>query len=412
MADKFAVKSVSQLRQIKQSRTIGSGLRVQSSTPISMSSQIQRYRFLRFICVALWVGLLTVGLWPFNFFPRNRVKWLGNRGGIHFSWHSQIYSTAPWKLREAQPSPTANDSFSIEIWLQPDKAYGGGTIFSIYDPARSENFRLDQSLTDLALRGNFEEQGHASSFRTVWIDEIFKNRSARFVTITSGPQGTAVYLDGVREHLYPYIPVARNFSGRLLVGHSGSGGGAWAGTLFALAIYDRTLTAEEVDRHYETWSENRVEDVASAQGIVAMYPFDERTGYLVRNHAGSMPDLVIPRRFYILHRRFLQDPLTLRRSDLTDALVNVLGFIPFGLLVSLYMSQEIRLPRSRAIVCTILLGGVTSFSIEFLQAYLPTRDSSYLDLINNILGTTLGTIVVERIPRVTQYFTRDANPLP
>jgi len=377
-----------------------------------MSPQPQNFKFLRFVCVAFWIGLLVLGLWPFNFFPRNRVEWLGNGNGIHFDWHGQIYSTDSWKIAESQSGAPANDSFSIEIWLKPDTAYSWGTILSFYDPVWPETLRINQSLTDMVLRGSFQDQNHGSGFKPVWMSEIFKNGQARFVTITSGLQGTAVYLEGVREHLTPYSPVDHNFSGRLLVGHSGSENSAWAGTVFVLAIYDRVLTPDEVREHYAAWSRNRVEELAKAEGIVALYPFDERAGDLVRNHAGSMHDLVIPRGFDILHRRFLADPSKLQRSDISDAAINILGFIPFGVLVSLYFLQVMRLSAPQAIVWAIVVGGMTSFVIEFLQAYLPTRDSSYLDLINNILGTALGAIVAGLIPRLAQHFTRGTNPLP
>lgn len=377
-----------------------------------MPPETQEQKILRLACIAVWLGLLVVGLWPFNFFPRNRVEWLGNRNGIHFGWHGQIYTTTPWKISERQPDSSANGAFSIEIWLGFDKGFGWGTILSIYDPARPETLRINQSLTDMVLRGSFQDQNRASGFKPVWMNGIFRNRQVRFVTITSGPQGTAVYLEGVGDHLTPYSPVGDNFSGRLLLGHSGWENSAWAGTLLALAIYDRPLTADEVREHYALWSGNSVEELAKAEGIVALYPFNERAGDLVRNQAGSMTDLVIPRRFNILHRRFLADPSKLQRSDISDAAINVLGFIPFGLLVSLYFSQAMRLPRLQAIVSATVIGGMTSLLIEFLQAYLPTRDSSYLDLINNVLGTVLGAIVVERIPALRRYFARTDNSVP
>jgi VanZ family protein len=337
------------------------------------------------------------------------VEWLANRNGIHFDWHGQIYTTTPAKLAESPADSSANHSFSIEIWLKPDKAYSWGTVLSIYDPSRPENFRINQSLTDLVLRGDFEDQNRLAGFKPVWMSEIFKNGQARFVTITSGALGTTVYLEGAREHSVPYVPLPNNFSGRLIVGHSGSENSSWAGALFGLAVYDRALTGDEVARHYKAWSENRAADLVSAEGIKALYPFGERNGSLVHNQAGSMPDLVIPDRFYILHRRFLADPSRLQRSDISDAAVNITGFIPFGFFVALYLSQGIGLPGSKAVAWALILGGMTSFLIEFLQAYLPTRDSSYLDLINNVLGTALGAIVAERFPRLGSYLMSDTG---
>ncbi len=334
------------------------------------------------------------------------MEWLGSRNGIHFDWHGQIYGNSPWQEEPAQSGSPAKCSFSIEIWLQPDKAYSWGTILSIYDPARSETLRINQSLTDLVLGGEFQDQDGRAGVKPVWVTRIFEPARPRFVTITSGPQGTTAYMEGIREHLTPLSPRNGSLSGRFIVGHSGSENSAWAGTLLGLAIYDRTLTADEVAEHYAAWNGNGVTELAKTKGIVALYPMDERTGRVVHNRAGSMPDLVIPDRFYILHRRFLADPTRLQRSDISDAAINILGFIPFGLLVSLYFSQVMRLSRPQAIVLAIAIGGVTSFLIEFLQAYLPTRDSSYLDLINNILGTALGAIVAARIQRLESLFHR------
>jgi glycopeptide antibiotics resistance protein len=117
-----------------------------------------------------------------------------------------------------------------------------------------------------------------------------------------------------------------------------------------------------------------------------------------------MPNLVIPERFYVLHRKFLTDPVTLQRSDLADAVINIIGFVPFGFLVSLYLSQKASLSRAQTIHWALVLGGMTSFLIEFLQAYLPTRDSSYLDLINNILGTMVGALLVIRLSGYLKRF--------
>ena len=43
-----------------------------------------------------------------------------------------------------------------------------------------------------------------------------------------------------------------------------------------------------------------------------------------------------------------------------------------------------------AVAMAVLVGLVVSFAIEYLQAYLPSRDSSMRDLITNGMGTFIG----------------------
>jgi glycopeptide antibiotics resistance protein len=69
-------------------------------------------------------------------------------------------------------------------------------------------------------------------------------------------------------------------------------------------------------------------------------------------------------------------------------LINIVGFIPFGFLFCAYLSLAGRIKRPALV--TILLGFTLSLTIESLQAFLPTRDSSTADVINNTLGTCFG----------------------
>jgi glycopeptide antibiotics resistance protein len=71
-----------------------------------------------------------------------------------------------------------------------------------------------------------------------------------------------------------------------------------------------------------------------------------------------------------------------------------MGFIPFGFCLFFYLRITREFSPGRALWCAVLIGGLTSLGIEISQVFLPTRDSSALDLINNVLGTLIGSSVM------------------
>jgi len=72
-----------------------------------------------------------------------------------------------------------------------------------------------------------------------------------------------------------------------------------------------------------------------------------------------------------------------------NVMINIGGFVPLGFFFCAYLVSVRRM--NRAVLATIVLGGVVSLTIEVLQAFLPTRDSGMTDLITNTLGTVIGT---------------------
>lgn len=74
-----------------------------------------------------------------------------------------------------------------------------------------------------------------------------------------------------------------------------------------------------------------------------------------------------------------------------DVAVNVLGYIPLGMLIVPSLN-----PRMRglwAVLTTALIGIVVSGTMEAVQTYLPSRVPSNLDFITNSLGCFLGAFI-------------------
>jgi VanZ family protein len=81
------------------------------------------------------------------------------------------------------------------------------------------------------------------------------------------------------------------------------------------------------------------------------------------------------------------------RTGYVDFLLNTFLFVPIGLFAAVAFRGRLRYLRAMA------LGIGVSFSVEFLQAWLPGRVSSLSDLAANSLGTLLGTAVAPWIAR-------------
>lgn len=90
----------------------------------------------------------------------------------------------------------------------------------------------------------------------------------------------------------------------------------------------------------------------------------------------------------------LTSPLTLTYNA-TDAWVNVLAYIPFGMLVALTLLP--RLKARWAVPLTLLIGATLSTAMEYLQIYLPARTSSNLDILTNAGGTLAGALLAAPI---------------
>jgi len=338
----------------------------------------------------LWIGLMIAGLWPFNFFPPNHASWLQGRNGLHFNRFGEIYSPGAWI---AHPG---ND-FTIELWLASNREYHSfNPILTIDHPDSSQNFMVAQFRSNLIVEGQFENDQRSVISQRLWIDDALRDGQPLFLTVTSSSsQGTTVYIDGVLEHAYPKLKVlATDLSGQLLLGHAFSGHQSWSGDVFGLAYYERPLSAAEVAAQYQVWQQAKAHD--SIAGAVGLYPFDEQGGELVHNRANGLPDLVLPKEFHVFHKAVLEFPRHPNRSDLLDGVENVIGFIPFGLLAMIYFREVRNNSSGKSFLAAVILGGLTSLVIEVLQIYLPTRDSSLLDLINNFVGSALGAFIPYR----------------
>jgi VanZ family protein len=332
-------------------------------------------------------GILAAGLCPFHS-PKNQVHWLDNENGLRFGEYGTILSSGIFEGGSSDGPPC-----TLEIWLEPDLPWSGGTLVSFYSSFPPRQFSLHQSHADLALQRDFEDLHHQDQRVVRFADEIFRKKPL-FVTVTSDGRNAAVYIDGrLVTRLLGFGLSIQDLTGKLIIANSPLQNDGWSGQLRGLAIYGSKLNAAQVTQHYEDWTQKGKPTVAQNERALGLYLLDERSGAIIHNQARPGIDLYIPERYLVVDQMLLEPPwkeFHTQWSYLKDVLVNIAGFVPLGFFFYAYFSSAPRM--TWAAVATVILGSLFSLTIEVLQAHLPTRDSGVTDIITNTLGTYIGVI--------------------
>jgi VanZ like family/Concanavalin A-like lectin/glucanases superfamily len=343
------------------------------------------------ICAGVLSAILVAGLWPFHA-PKNEVSWLNNGNGLRFGDHGSIVSAGALRTNESKEETPC----SLEIWLQPVQVDYSGTILAFYRPDNlTESFVLHQSLGDLAIRSPSLDRFQHKRRTKIYVDDLFSHVKSVFVTISSGPAGTAVYADGsLVKQSANFRFSSQDLTGQFTIGNAPATTDTWSGQLKGFAIYNRELTASQVTQHYQSWLGSGHPGVSAPDRAVALYLFNEGSGDVVHNQVESATDLVIPKHFFVLHEPFLERPWNEYRpgwSYWQDIGINIAGFIPLGFVFYAYSLLVRKLEHPATF--TIAFGFAVSLTIEVLQAFLPTRNSGTTDLITNTFGMAMGVML-------------------
>jgi hypothetical protein len=340
-------------------------------------------------CVLVLCGILVAGLWPFHA-PRNAVSWLSNRNGLLFGDYGSILSSGEFHTSASQDGPC-----SIEIWLQPAATFDSNDIVAFSTENNPIQFAVAQSGDDLFVIRNVVDAQQRRKSAHLAIDHAFRKGNKLLITITSGAHGTTVYLNGTLVKTSPkFVFSGRDFAGELVIANSPVQNNTWGGQLWGLGIFDRDLTAAQVLQHYDAWGKELGVQLVRKEGTRTLYLFNEGEGRVVHNQVDSEPDLYIPERYFVLHKKFLEPFWREFRPNWAfgqDVVLNIVAFVPLGFFFCAYFSS-VRVLKGPRLV-TIILGSAVSLTIEILQAYLPTRDSGTLDIITNTLGTAGGAML-------------------
>jgi VanZ family protein len=336
--------------------------------------------------------ILFFGLQPKGFYLYNNVKWLTNKKGMSFDKYSIAYTGPTFS--------SSHSNLSIEIALRPhsmdDNRYQFILIFHSGEDA--QQLIIGHWRSFLIVMNGDDYDGKKGTEKIVAADALIYQKT-RFVTITSGEEGTKIYLDGVvaatNKDLKLKIPDSA-MKARLVLGNSVYGRHYWSGDIYGLAIYRHTLTSEDVTLHFRKWSKMQNFSFAHDNTPEALYLFDEKTGERVFDQAEEKHNLIVPFKMKILKKEFLTPPWYDFRLDspfIQDVIINILGFIPFSFFLTALLDNISIYTKKQSALLIVFICFTISITIEIIQAWMPSRSSQMLDSVLNTLSALSGVMV-------------------
>jgi VanZ family protein len=355
---------------------------------------------LPFACILVVSTLFTAGLWPFNPFQKNRVAWLATGKGLQFGDHGVVISRESFQTARLN----RHSSCTLAIRLQPaTTANGSGTLLGFYTAENPSQFKLIQWRDMLLIKKDYRDSTNHLKTNEVDLEHAFVAGESVSFTVTSSPDGSVAYRNGVRAAGITRIGLScPDFTGQFVVGGSAVVDNSWRGNILDFAIYDRELTAKEIASEYANWASSNanptIQGMGGDQHIVAHYAFTEGSGRKVQSQPGSAPDLYISKVYKVPHKKMLMWPWeeSPDKRNFRDISINILGFVPFGFVFVAYLTWNRNV--SHAAIVTVFCGAAISLTIEILQEYIPGRDSGLLDIITNTFGTFLGVLLFRWVP--------------
>lgn len=251
--------------------------------------------------------ILYFGLRPKDFVFSNNVRWIQAQAGIHFGKYGIAYTPA---LGEWVEEGKEQCEFSIEIALKAfDESMDGfGFILSCHNGKDREQLLMAQWRSWLILM-NGDDYAHKRKTKRLSVDMALMPQEPRFITITTGQEGTRLYLDGhmVREKKDLTLKMPNEIQPRLLLGNSVYGRHSWAGDIYGLAVYRYRLSAMDAANHFRQWSDDQSFSFAAKERPFVLYLFDEKEGTTVLDHAAPHYHMEIPPRMQILKKDILSN---------------------------------------------------------------------------------------------------------
>lgn len=357
------------------------------------------------LTVLVLLVILIVGLRPKVISPQNRAVWLSDRAGLHFEKYGIAYTDSISDL--IQPHILPRDAFSIEFALKAKdfSEEGFHFILLLHGGQDSDQLLIGQWRSSLIVM-NGDDYEHRRKIDRLTVTSDDELPEIQFVTITTGSEGTRIYIDGqlaaAKKDMRLELPNGENV--RIVAGNSVYGSHSWEGDLYGLAVFGKTLPEGDVATHYNGWLQNLDFTFAQAWTPVVLYSLDKKGSNQVPLESDNSYTLQVPSRMKTLLPSFFfhkWDSLKIGKSFFKDrdAVLNLLGFIPLGLLLGATLVKLGGKYKAHCVSISLATGFFVSLWIETLQAWMPARSSDMQDLILNTVGTFVGALCCKYLLR-------------
>ena len=353
---------------------------------------------LRFLLTAFFLlltAMLFAGLYPFNFFTPNHVRWVQNEPGLYFDGAGIAYTNRAESI-------SLKKAVSIELLLKErrgSKNWGPREIFSFYDGAVSPSFLVGQVDRWIFIYSRFEKNEGQEWYKLFRNKRPFSRGKAHLITVTFDDSEKAIYLDGQlsnKKNVGLNERAHIEFSDSFLLGNSPDAKNGWWGEVKGLAVYNRILLPAEIMMHSKEVSKKGMSGLAETPGCLALYPFNEGQGNTAKSILGKPHPFSIPPSLSAFGLTMLSLPykdMRFNGYDKVDFLENILFFFPFGILFAAIIKKKYMAGYFITFLIVVLTGGLLSCLIEILQLFLPSRNAGIIDIFSNMLGSGFGMLV-------------------
>jgi VanZ family protein len=342
--------------------------------------------------------VLFFGLWGKGFHFSNDVAWIKSEPGIRFGNYGVAYTHID---DQTKSKISSTDVFSIEIAFRSEdfNLSGFNLIFSIHDGRDSDQLIVGQYKSSIIVM-NGDDYAHKRKTKRIYTGIFSKPPKKWLLTITSGNEGTKLYLDGRliqdKPHLVLRIPDENNPA--ITLGNSVHGNNSWRGEVYGLALHADQLKPGTIENRFRVWSRNQTFSFTKDEKPLLCFTFNEGKGTETIDNVMRIQKLSMPASFHILKKLFIIPPWSdfqANTSYFMDIIVNLLGFIPSGFALCTLLIQCGGILRKKAVLLSTISCFLLSLIIEIAQAWMPSRSSQGLDVIMNTLGAWIGTIIYQ-----------------